>query len=135
MKTHTIVLGLTLAAAMAGGCSKEVEVTIRNHSAADRTLQLTVPTGTRQIGAVAPKSSFTHTIKIKKDLLPAPCHYSAGAGASVSFEITDESPELWFFHITGDGRMVGPLREYDVHVEEEKRGEIRKTVERRMIVE
>ncbi len=135
MKTRTIVSALMLAAALAGGCSKEVTVTIRNHSPVDRTLQLTEPAGTRQIGAVAPKSSFTHTIKIKKDLLPAPCQYAAGTGASVSFEVTDESPELWFFHITGDGRMVGPLREHDVHVEEEKRGEIRKTVERRMIVE
>ena len=135
MKTRALITGLAVVAAIIGGCSKEVSVKIRNHSDISRKIQLTVPSGTRQIGSIAPNSTLTHTIKIKKDLLPASCHYSAGGTARVTFEVSDESAKKVYFHITGNGKMVGPMGKNDVHSEVKKIGESRRVIRKGTVID
>jgi len=126
---------MMISVAVLAGCTKKVKVTIRNHTNADKTVQLTVPDGTRTIGVVGKHSGLTHTLAVKKDDLPAQCHYAAGAGASVSFELSDDAPDEWFFHITNDGRLAGPYGKNDTHTETEDRGKIKVKTGTRMIVE
>jgi hypothetical protein len=124
-----------ISAAVLAGCTKKIKVTIRNHTTSDKTVQLTVPDGTRTIGVVGKNSGMTHTLAVKKDDLPAQCHYAAGAGASVSFEVSDDSPDIWFFHITNDGKLAGPYGKNDVHTETENRGKVELRTGTQMIVE
>jgi len=125
MKTnHLVAIALLCAAVCAGGCTKTVNITVMNHSEVSRQLQLTVPDGTMTLGAVGPNSTFSSSLKVKKDDLPAPCNLSAGSGASQSFTVTEESPSAWWFHVTADGKLVGPLGKNDVHTETEDRGTI-----------
>ena len=125
MKTnHLIAIALLSAAVCAGGCTKTVKITIMNHTDVSRPVQLTVPDGTMTLGAVGPNSRMSSSLKVKKDDLPASCNLSAGSGASQSFTVTDESPSAWWFHVTADGKLVGPLGKNDVHTETEDRGTI-----------
>ena len=125
MKTnHLIAIALLSAAMCAGGCTKTVNITVMNHTDVSRQLQLTVPDGTMTLGAVGPNSTMSSSLKVKKDHLPASCNLDAGSGASQSFVVTDESPSAWWFHVTADGKLVGPLGKNDVHTETEDRGTI-----------
>ncbi len=132
--THLIAVASLFACVFVGGCTKKVQITIRNHSDVSRSVQLTVPDGTMPLGSVGPKSSLTSTLKVKTDDLPAPCNLSAGGGASQSFTVTDDSPSAWWFHITGEGRMAGPYGKNDVHTETEDRGTIEATTDTRMLL-
>ena len=136
MKTtgKIVVISMLVCVAMVAGCSKEIKVTIMNHSDQTRTLQLTVPDGTQTIGAVSPDGSLTYKMKIKNDDLPAQCNLSAGAGSSLSFTVTDDSPGKWWFHISNSGRITGPLGEKDVHTETEETVDIEIKVDSEMIV-
>ena len=136
MKTSgkIIIVSVLACAAVTAGCAKKVKVTIANHSAHSRSIDLTVPDGTTRVGAVSAGGSLTHTLKVKNDDLPAECNYSAGAGSSQSFTVTEESPDKWWFHITKDGHLIGPLTKKDVHVETEDRGEIEVEVHRKTIL-
>ena len=125
MKTnHLIAIALLTAAVCVGGCTKTVGITVMNHTDVSRQIQLTVPDGTMTLGAVGPNSMMSSSLKVKKDDLPASCNLSAGSGASQSFTVTDESPSAWWFHVTADGKLVGPLGKNDVHTETEDRGTI-----------
>ena len=125
MKTsHLIAIALLAAAVCAGGCTKTVNITVMNHTDVSRQLQLTTPDGTMTLGAVGPNSTFSSKLQVKKDDLPASCNLSAGSGASQSFMVTEDSPKAWWFHVTADGKLVGPLGKNDVHTETEDRGTI-----------
>jgi hypothetical protein len=125
MKTnHLIAVALLSAAVCAGGCTKTVKITVMNHTDVSRQLQLTVPDGTTTLGAVGPNSTMSSTLKVQTSDLPASCNLSAGGGASQSFTVTDDSPSAWWFHVTADGKMVGPLGKNDIHTETEDRGKI-----------
>ena len=132
--SHLIAIAVLCAGMLAGGCSKKVQITVRNHTDVSRPVQLTVPDGTMALGSVGPNSSLTSTLKVKTDDLPAPCNISAGGGASQSFTVTEDSPSAWWFHITGAGRMAGPYGKDDVHTETEDRGTIVVPAGRRMLV-
>lgn len=117
---------------MTAGCAKKVKVTIANHSRHAVMMNLTVPEGTSSIGSVSAGGALTHTLVVLAEDLPAQCTYSGGAGCSVSFDVTEDSPGRWWFHITGDGRLTGPYTKDDTHVETEDRGEIDIEVRRTM---
>ena len=127
-------LFVSLALIAITGCSKEVTISVRNHSSIAKNIKLTTPSGTQQIGAVSPGSYITHTTKIKNKLLPASCSCSAGPGATVPFPVTKETDRKIFFHISSKGKMSGPYGENDVYVETEKGSNIRKTIKRTMQV-
>ena len=135
MKTsHLIAIALLCAAMCAGGCTKTVDITIMNHTDVSRQLQLTVPDGTTTLGAIGPNSTFRSLLKVKKDDLPAQCNLDAGSGASQAFIVTDDSPSAWWFHITAEGKMVGPLGKNDIHTETENRGKIEVRSEPKMLL-
>ncbi len=129
---YIVTVSVLVCAAMMVGCTKKVEVTIANHSDHSRTVSLTVPDGTTTVGAVGAASSLTHTLAVKNEDLPAQCNYSAGAGSSQSFALTEDSPDRWWFHITKDGRITRPYTKEDTHVETEDRGEVELEVHREM---
>ena len=135
MKKHALIMGLVITAAFISGCSKEVLVKIRNRSSVTRKIQLTVPTGTRQIGAIGPGGSLTHMIKIKKDLLPASCHYSAGGSATNTFEVYDEMDKNIFFFINPEGRLIGPNTADDEYTDVEQTGETTRIIDRGTVID
>jgi hypothetical protein len=122
--THLIALALLSGAICAGGCTKTVKLTVMNHTDISRQVQLTVPDGTTTLGSVGPNSALSSSMKIKTDDLPASCNLSAGTGASQSFTVTDDSPSAWWFHVTKDGKLVGPYGKNDIHTETESGGTI-----------
>jgi len=130
------VVSMLVCVALMVGCSKQVTLTIRNHSATARNIQITVPEGTRPIGSVSPGGFIIHTVKIKNDHLPAVCNCSAGAGASQSFTVDDQTrKELWF-HITKNGVLAGPYDKDAVHTEtSDPTVDIKLRSDPRMIVE
>ena len=132
--SHLIAIAVLCAGMLVGGCTKTVQITVRNHTDVSRPIQLTAPDGTMAIGSVAPKSVLTSTLAIKKDYLPAPCNISAGGSASQSFTVTDDSPSAWWFHITPEGRMTGPYGEHDEVEITEDRGTIKATSDPRMLL-
>ena len=132
--THFIAIGLLVAAVCLTGCTKTVHLTIMNHTDVSRQVQLTVPEGTMTLGSVGPEGTMTSSMKLEKDDLPAACNLSVGAGASQSFTVTDDSPKAWWFHVTKDGRLVGPLGQYDLHTETESGGSIELRSKPKMMV-
>lgn len=128
------VVALSCLVVLSAGCAKKVRLTIANHSSVSRTIQLTAVDETMTLGAVGADSRLTSTLKVKTADLPAQCNISAGAGASQSFTVTEDSPSKWWFHITRDGRLVGPYGKNDEHVETEDRGTIEVPIERRMLL-
>lgn len=131
MKISHLASVALLSATLAAGCTKKVNVTIYNHTDVSRTIQLTVPDETSALGAVGPGGRLSSTLVVQKSDLPASCNLSAGAGASQSFTVTEDSPSRWWFHITRQGRLVGPYGKRDVHVETEDGGTIEVPVKRR----
>ena len=92
------------------GCTKISRVTIYNHMSSDKSVQLTVSGDSRKIGVVRKNGSLTHILKLYKKQLPAKCTYSAGAGSSVSFDVTEGSSDTFTFHIMEDGQMRGQIQ-------------------------
>jgi len=88
--------------------SKQVTLTIYNHSSTPRNIQITTPDGTRPIGSVSANGRIIHTVKLHAVDLPAVCNCSVGAGVSQSFTIDDETQESLWFHITKKGTLAGP---------------------------
>lgn len=129
-----LLVGLALCTVAAGGCTKEIKVTIGNHSDSARTIQLSTPDDTMTVGAVSAGGRLSTTLKVKESDLPAQCRISAGAGAQQSFMVDKESPAKWWFHITKDGQVVGPYGKDDVHTETEKTVDVSVPVERRTIL-
>ena len=130
------VISMLVCVALMVGCSREVTLTIYNHSSAPRNIQVTVPDATRPIGSVSAGGRIKHTVKIKNDDLPAVCNCSAGAGASQSFTVDDETPKDLWFHITKNGAMTGPYDKDSIHTETgDPDVDIRIRSEPRMIVE
>jgi hypothetical protein len=115
--THLLAIGLLCAAICLGGCTKTVKITIMNHTDVARPVQLTVPDGTTQLGSVGPEGTLSSSMKIDTGDLPASCNLSVGTGASQSFTVTDDSPSMWWFHVTREGKLVGPLGKNDTNVE------------------
>jgi hypothetical protein len=136
MRATTVTLvGLAMLAMLVGGCTKKVELTIVNHSEISRTIQVTGPEETMTLGQVGPNGgSLTATIAVKASDLPAQLHMSAGAGASTSFAVTEDSPDRWWFHITNTGTLAGPYGRKDVHVETTEEATVEVKSEPRMIV-
>jgi len=131
MKISQLASVAVLSAGLAAGCTKKVEITVFNHTDVSRTLQLTVPDETTTLGAIGPNGRLSTTLVVKTADLPASCNLSAGAGASQSFTVTEDSPSKWWFHVTRQGRLVGPYGKKDVHVETEDGGTIEVPVKRR----
>ncbi len=123
-KTAALTVLLT-AMAVTAGCSKEVTSTIINHTDNSLPVRLTLPQGTQSIGTVGADSSLKHKFKISGDDLPARCSYSAGAGLSTPFTVTEDSPDKVWFHISKTGQFVGPMTKDDTYVHDEQTGEIR----------
>lgn len=129
-----VVMSAMLCAAMAVGCTKKVTLTVYNHSPNALNVQLTVPDGTRALGAVSSGGRLTHTVTIKTDDLPSACNLSAGAGSSQSFTVDQDTQGKLWFHITGQGKMTGPYDKDSVHAETSEPDEIQIRSEPRMIV-
>jgi len=117
------------------GCTKKMTVTISNHSVHPRSISVTAPDGTMPVGAVSPNGRLTHTLAVKTEDLPAQCTYSAGAGASQSFTVSEDTKSKLWFRITKEGRLMGPYTADDVHVETEDRGTIQVTLPAGTVVE
>lgn len=123
--THLIAVSLLCAAICAGGCTKTVSLTIMNHTETARNLQLTVPDGTMPVGTVGPNGGTMMTkMKVNNSDLPAMCNLSAGAGASQSFTVTEDSPSAWWFHVTPEGKLVGPLGKHSEYIKDVDGGTI-----------
>jgi hypothetical protein len=135
MKTnHLIAIALLSAAVCVGGCTKTVKITIMNHTDVSRQIQLTVPDGTTTLGAVGPNSTMSSTLKVQTSDLPASCNLAAGAGASQSFTVTDDSPSAWWFDINPDGTLTGPFGKNDERSVTEPRGKIEIRSEPKMLL-
>jgi len=133
--TTAMIVGLAVLMMLAGGCTKKVQLTIVNHSDVTRTIQVTTPEETMTLGQVGPSGGkLTSTVKVKTSDFPAQLHMSAGAGASTSFTVTEDSPSKWWFHISRTGALAGPYGEKDIHVETAEDAEIQVKSEPRMIV-
>jgi hypothetical protein len=111
------VVSMLVCVALMVGCSKQVTLTVFNHSATARNIQVTIPEGTRPVGSVSAGGMIIHTVEIKNKDLPAVCNCTAGAGASQSFTIDDETRSKLWFHITKDGALAGPYDKDSVHTE------------------
>lgn len=82
-----------------GGCDKKTELSFYNATA--RPVDVTVsapPEGAGVIGTVGPHGKLNYTLKIKKDMLPAECSWSAD-GQGTPFTITKDSPKQLFFSV------------------------------------
>lgn len=135
MKTLPTILAILAAVCLiGGGCAKQVEITVANHSDMSRSIQLTVPDETMTLGTVGAGGKLTSMLKVKNENLPAQCALSAGAGATTNFMVTANSPAKWWFHVTADGRLAGPYGKDDVHVETEDLGEVESTIRRGAVV-
>ena len=134
---RNIALFLVVAAMVAGvsGCSKKIQLTIANHSDSSRSLQLTGPEETRSIGAVSAGGSLSYILKIKNEDLPAQCDLAAGAGVHQGFMVTEDSPDKWWFHITAEGQITGPLGKDDVHTESHLEVDVEGSVSTETIVD
>ena len=117
MNVSRMLLVLTACLAVAGGCTKKVELTIYNHTDITRTVQLSTPSETTTVGAVSAGSRLSTVLKLETKELPAQCRLAAGPGAEQSFAVTEDSPSQWWFHINKDGKLVGPYGKHDVHTE------------------
>jgi len=130
------VVSMLVCVALMVGCSKQVTLTIYNHSSTPRNIEVTVPDGTRPIGSVSAGGRIVHTVKIRNEVLPAVCNLSAGTGASQSFTVDDETQTYLWFHITKNGAMTGPYDQDSVHTETgDPSVDVRLRSEPRMIVE
>jgi hypothetical protein len=120
MNVSRTLWALTACLAVTGGCTKMIDLTINNHSEVARTVQLTTPSETSTVGAVGAGGRLSTVLRVQTKELPAQCRLAAGAGAEQTFTVTDDSPDKWWFHITQDGKLVGPYGKHDVHTETEK---------------
>jgi hypothetical protein len=131
----TVTVTLVAIAMLAGGCNKKVQLSIANHSSTARTIQVTVPDETMTLGQVgADGGRLTSTVTVKNSDLPAQLQLSAGAGATNSFMVTEDTPDKLWFHVTRDGKLAGPYDKKDVHVETEETGKVNVSVDQQMIV-
>jgi hypothetical protein len=118
MNVSRTLLALTACLAVAGGCTKKIDLTINNLSEVARTVQLSTPSGTTTVGTVGPGGGRLSTVlRVETKELPAQCHLAAGAGAEQTFAVTEDSPSKWWFRITKDGKLAGPYGKHDEHVE------------------
>ncbi len=126
---------LTVLAMLGGGCTKKVELTIMNHGDMARQVQVTTPAETLTLGSVGPNGGkLTGLVAIKASDLPAQVRLSAGAGASTSFMITEDTADRLWFHISRAGSLAGPYGKKDVHVETEKDADVTVKTEEKMVV-
>jgi hypothetical protein len=113
----TIVV-LAVLPMLVGGCVKKVELTIMNHGDTARTIQVTTPEGTVQWGQVGPNGGkLTDKLTVKNSDLPAQVRISAGGGAATSFQVTEDTADHLWFHISRSGELAGPYGKKDEHVE------------------
>ena len=119
MNVSRTILALTACLAVAGGCTKKMDLTIYNHTDVTRTVQLSTPSETTTIGAVSAGSRLSTVLRLETKDLPAQCRLAAGPGAEQTFTVTEDSPSQWWFHINKDGKLVGPYGKHDVHAESE----------------
>ncbi len=137
MRTSGKAIGISLLilAVMMVGCTRKTAVTISNHSDLSRNISVTVPDGTSPVGAVGAGGRLTHTLVVKTEDLPAECSYSAGAGASQSFMVSEDTKSKLWFRITKAGKLMGPYTKDDVHVETRQTGEVKVVVPGGTVVE
>jgi hypothetical protein len=132
--TATIV-ALTVLPLLAGGCTKKLQLSIVNHTDTARTIQVSLPEETMAMGQVGPDGGrLTIKVAVKTSDLPAQLQLSAGAGASTSFMVTEDSPDKLWFHVTRQGKLAGPYEKKDVHVETEETENVDIKAGERMIV-
>jgi hypothetical protein len=110
-------LSLLTLTVLAAGCNKKIQLTIANHSDVARTIQMSTPEETMNVGAVSPGGRMKTTLSVKTSDLPADCYLSAEGGAKQTFTVTEDSPSKWWFHVSADGTLAGPYGEKDVHAE------------------
>jgi hypothetical protein len=135
MRWMTVTATLVAMAMLTGGCTKKVQLSVANHSDSVRTVQVTLPEETMTLGQVGANGGrLTSTVTVKTSDLPAQLQLSAGAGATNSFMVTEDTPDKLWFHITRDGKLAGPYDKKDVHVETEETGKVGVSVDQQMIV-
>lgn len=135
MNVSRTLLALTACLAVAGGCTKKIELTINNLSDTARPVQLSTPSETMTIGTVGPGGGRLSTVlKLETKDLPAQCRLAAGPGAEQTFAVTEDSPSKWWFRVTKDGKLAGPYGKYDEHVETEQTIDVTLPVKRTTVV-
>lgn len=131
--TKLLLAALAVCAVLATGCEKKMLVTVMNHSDLARTVTLSSPDETYTVGTVsANEGRQSTTFAVKNDDLPAQCRIGAGTGADLNFQVTKDTPDKLWFHITKDGRVTGPYRKDDIHTETEKTIDVSEPVRRSM---
>jgi hypothetical protein len=110
-------LSLMTLAVLATGCDKKIQLTVANHSDISRTVQMSTPDETMNVGTVSPNGRMKTTLSVKTSDLPADCYLTAEGGAKQTFTVTEDSPSKWWFHISADGVLAGPYGKDDVHAE------------------
>lgn len=136
MKRITVaIVALAVLPMLAGGCVKKVQLTIMNHGDTARDIQVTTPEETITLGTVGPNGGkLTGVVAINASDLPAQVRLSAGAGASTSFMVTEDTADELSFHISRTGALAGPYGKKDVHVETEQDADVTVKSEGKMVV-
>jgi hypothetical protein len=96
---------LVLAAALLGGCGKQVSLTFFNLTGDTLNVYVTTPQeGRKEVGMVPPMGSIQYDLLIPTKQLPATCSCQIG-GVSQSFKVTRETGDQQEFTILPTGGL------------------------------